>query len=59
MDFAINKAPVITPEAMVEQVEVSEGMRIARNCTLNEMPGLVFGIMTVVYIVAALAGLAP
>jgi hypothetical protein len=45
-------APETTPVA-----EVSDGMRIARYCALDELPGLVFAVMTLAYIVLSLAGL--
>jgi hypothetical protein len=41
------------------ETEVSDGMRIARYCALEELPGLIFGVMTVGYIVLSLAGLTP
>lgn len=43
----------------VEETEVSDAMRIARYCSLEELPGLVFGVMTVGYIVLSLTGLSP
>ena len=52
---AIDAAPPI----VLEETEVSDGMRIARYCTLEELPGLVFGVMTVGYIVLSLTGLSP
>jgi len=51
------KLVVSTPEA-VDKTEPHEGLRIARYCTLEELPGLVFGVMTVAYIVLSLARLA-
>ena len=41
----------------VEQTEMSDGVRFARYRTLEELPGLIFGLMTVAYIVLSLAGL--
>jgi hypothetical protein len=58
MDSLLNDAQAISTSATVEQTEVSEGMTIARQCSLDELPGLVFGIMTVVYIILTLSGLA-
>ena len=43
----------------VELTEMSDGVRFARYRTLEELPGLTFGLMTVVYIVLSLASLAP
>jgi hypothetical protein len=45
-------APILTQEN-----EASEATRLARFCTLEELPGLVFGILTVAYIVLSLSGL--
>ncbi len=47
------------PPRAVEKTEVSDAMRIARYCTLEELPGLIFGVMTVGYIVLSLTGLSP
>jgi hypothetical protein len=57
-----NDAEAIRTPVTVEQTEVSEvsdGMRIARYSTMDELPGLIFGILTVGYIVLSLTGLAP
>jgi hypothetical protein len=54
----INDVQAITPTT-VEQTEVSEGRRFAHYCALEEMVGLVFGVMTVAYILMSLTGLAP
>lgn len=58
MASTINEQLVISTPATVEQAEVSEGLRIARYRTLEELPGLVFGVMTIAYIVISLASLA-
>ncbi len=42
----------------VEQEPVSDGMHIAQYNMLNEMPGAIFGIITVLYIVSSLFSLA-
>lgn len=59
MDSMFNDAGAISTPVTVEQTEVSDGMRIARYSALDELPGLIFGILTVVYIVLSLSGLAP
>jgi hypothetical protein len=46
------------PSIQTREQEVSEGTRLARYCTLEELPGLIFGAVTVGYIVLSLAGLA-
>jgi hypothetical protein len=58
MDSTINEQLVINTPATVEQAELSEGLRIARYRALEELPGLVFGVMTVAYIVMSFAKLA-
>ena len=62
MDSMFNDAEAIRTPVTVEQTEVSEvsdGMRIARYSTMDELSGLIFGILTVGYIVLSLTGLAP
>ena len=58
MASTINEQLVISTPATVVQTELSEGLRIARYRTLEELPGLVFGVMTVAYIVMSFAKLA-
>ncbi|HXW85356.1 MAG TPA: hypothetical protein VEJ86_13195 [Candidatus Binataceae bacterium] len=41
-----------------EQQQVGEGARLAQNCFLTELPGLVFGLLTIIYLVTALWSLA-
>lgn len=41
-----------------EDKQVSETTRIAQYTMLDELPGLIFGLMTVVYIVSSLCSLA-
>ena len=61
MAATINETRAIdeVPPVGVEETEVSDATRIARYSTLEELPGLIFGVMTVGYIVLSLAGLAP
>ena len=47
MATTINDARAIGTVATVEQTEVSDGMRLARYCILDEMSGLIFGVLTV------------
>jgi hypothetical protein len=47
------------PPVAVEKTDISDPMRIARYCALEECLGLIFGIMTAGYIVSSLAGLRP
>lgn len=55
--MAINEGLLIGNQVMVDSAEPNDGLRIARYCTLEELPALVFGVMTVVYIVLSLAKL--
>jgi hypothetical protein len=41
-----------------EDKQVSETTRIAQYTLLDEIPGLIFGLMTLVYIVSSLCSLA-
>ena len=43
--------------ATANQSEDCDGLRLARYCTLEEVVGLTFGVMTVLYIVTSLASL--
>ena len=58
MASMLNDTRVISTTAPVEQTDTSEGLRIARFCALEESLGLVFGVMTVGWIVMSLAKLA-
>ena len=58
MATTVNDARTIGVVATVEQTEVSDGLRLARYCILDEMSGLVFGVLTVTWIFLSLAGLA-
>ena len=51
--------PIAAPATAVEHTEASSAMQIARYCWLEELPGLVFGILTIAYIVTSLTGLSP
>lgn len=57
MASMLNQAEVLRTSETVEQSARSEGMRLARVCALDEVPGLVFGLMTLGYIIQSLAGL--
>jgi len=52
-----NELGEISPLARAEQTVGSEGSRLARYFSLEEFVGLVFGVMTVLYIVVSLASL--
>ena len=56
--MAINEGLLIGNPVAVEKAEPNKGLQIDRYCTLEELPVLVFGVMTVAYIVLSLAKLA-
>ena len=58
MATTVNDARAIGAVQTVEQTEVSDGMRFARYCTLDEMSGLVYAVLTLTWIVLSLTGLA-
>jgi hypothetical protein len=57
MASTLNQAEVLRTPETVEQTELSEGARFAHACALDEVPGLIFGLMTLGYIIQSLAGL--
>ena len=57
MASTLNQAEVLRTSERVEQATPSEGVRLARVCVLDEVPGLVFGLMTLGYILQSLARL--
>jgi hypothetical protein len=59
MASTLNDAKAINTSATGDQTEGSEGMRLARFCTLEESLGFIFGVMTVAYIVLSLFALKP
>ena len=58
MATTVNNARAVRAVATVEKTAVSDGMRLARYCTLDEMPGLVFAVLTVLWMVLSVTGLA-
>ena len=59
MFSTLNEPQALDTAQTVELTEMSDGVRFARYRTLEELPALIFGLMTVVYIVLSLARLAP
>ena len=59
MASTFNDARAINTSATADQTENSERMRLSRFCSLEEGLGLVFGIMTVAYVVLSLIALKP
>jgi hypothetical protein len=58
MFSTFNETHAMETPSTLEQTEMSDGVRFARYLTLEELPGLIFGLMTVVYIVLSLVRLA-
>lgn len=58
MNATTNEARLAGIGAVVDQGSLSDAMRIAQYNMLNEAPVAIFGIITVVYIVASLFALA-
>lgn len=54
-----NEAQVIDTTSTLEKTEMSDGLRFARYRMLDELPGLVFGALALVYIVQSLSTLIP
>ncbi|MBV8134878.1 MAG: hypothetical protein JO121_04430 [Deltaproteobacteria bacterium] len=57
MASMLNQAEVLRTSETVEQTELSEGTRFAHACALDEVLGLILGLMTLGYIVQSLVGL--
>jgi len=58
MSIDSRTASIARIERKVGEQQVGEGTRFAQNCFLTELPGLVFGLLTILYIVTALWSLA-
>jgi len=58
MATTVNNARAVRAVATVEKTAVSDGMRLARYCTLDEMSGLVYAVLALTWIVTLLTGLA-
>jgi hypothetical protein len=51
------QASATSAPLVVDQIAGFNGLWLARYCTLEEVVGLAFGVMTVLYIVTSLASL--
>jgi hypothetical protein len=58
MNATTNEARLAGIAKTNEKAEASMGTRLAQNSLLSELPGLVFGLLTLGYIVSSLASLA-
>ena len=59
IDARAISAPQVTIERTERTPEVTEGLRLARYCALEEFIGLAFCVTMVAYIVLSLASLKP
>ena len=58
MATTVNDVRALDAVATVEKTEVSDGMRLARYCILDEMSGLVYAVLALTWIVMSLTSLA-
>ena len=58
MNATTNQARIAGLNAPIELAFVSDAARIANYATLSEIPGLLFGVVTLAYIVTSLLSLA-
>jgi hypothetical protein len=58
MNATTNEARIAGFAAVAEQAASSDAVRLAQYSWLNELPGVVFGLITLVYIVTQLLSLA-
>ncbi len=58
MNATTNEAKLTAVRSASEQASTTEGTRYAQNNLLSELPGAVFGLITLGYIVSSLIALA-
>ena len=58
MNASTNEATLNAITTSNEAVEATAGTRLAQNSLLSELPGIVFGLITLGYIVSSLVALA-
>jgi hypothetical protein len=57
MNATTNEARLTGFQNVTAQAESTEGIRYAQNAWLSELPGAVFGLITIAYIVSSLIAL--
>jgi hypothetical protein len=57
MVSTLNEATVASASEMVEPTQVSDAMLLAHSRAMDELPGLIFAIMTLGYIIQSVIGL--
>ena len=58
MNATTNQATIAVVRNSNEATEATAGTRLAQNSLLSELPGIVFGLITLGYIVSSLVALA-
>ncbi|MGH7948841.1 MAG: hypothetical protein ACREQF_06435 [Candidatus Binataceae bacterium] len=53
----VNEAPFADVGAEVSEHESNDGLLLAQGCFLDELPGVVLGVVTVWYLVSSLLAL--
>jgi hypothetical protein len=54
MFSTLNETQAMETPSTLEKTEMTDGVRFARYLALEELPGLIFGLMTVAYVVLSL-----
>ena len=57
MNATTNEATLNAITSNNEAVEATAGTRLAQNSLLSELPGIVFGLITLGYVISSLVGL--
>ena len=57
MNTTTNEATLAAITSNNEAVEATAGMRLAQNTLLSELPGIVFGLITLGYVISSLVAL--
>ena len=58
MNATTNEARLAVVANVNEAVEATAGTRLAQNSLLSELPGVVFGLITLGYVISSLVALA-
>ena len=58
MNTTINRTELAQRYEVIEQTAASDAARVANYAALSEFPGLLFGLVTLAYIVSSLFSLA-
>ncbi|HZC46808.1 MAG TPA: hypothetical protein VE243_10045 [Candidatus Acidoferrum sp.] len=58
MDATTNQATLNVVANLNETAEATAGTRLAQNSLLSELPGVVFGLITLGYVISSLLALA-